>query len=84
MPAGSTRLLEIHGFMGSMSRTGDCFDNAVAESFFGSLTQEQVQWRHYQTRYAAQQDVLQYIFPCFITAIDCIRTWDAKARINMR
>ena len=55
------RLLKIHGFMGSMSRTGDCFDNAVAESFFGSLKQERVQWRHYQTRYAAQQDVLQYI-----------------------
>lgn len=55
------RLLEIHGFMGSMSRTGDCFDNAVAESFFGSLKQELVQWRHYQTRYAAQQDLLQYI-----------------------
>ncbi len=44
-----------------MSRTGDCSDNAVAESFFGSLKQERVQWRHYQTRYAAQQDALQYI-----------------------
>ncbi|WP_371113311.1 IS3 family transposase, partial [Nitrosomonas sp. Nm33] len=55
------RLLKIHGFLGSMSRAGDCFDNAVAESFFGSLKQERVQWRNYQTRYAAQQDVLQYI-----------------------
>ena len=55
------RLLEIHGFVGSMSRTGDCFDNAVAESFFGSLKQERVHWRHYQTRFSAQQDVLQYI-----------------------
>ncbi len=55
------RLLEIHGFMGSMSRTGNCFDNAVAESFFGSLKQERIHWRHYQTRQAAQQDVLQYI-----------------------
>ena len=55
------KLLEIHGFVGSMSRTGDCFDNAVAESFFGSLKQEQIHWRHYQTRFSAQQDVLQYI-----------------------
>ena len=55
------RLLKIHGLTGSMSRLGNCWDNAVAESFFGSLKQEQVQWRHYQTRYAAQQDVLQYI-----------------------
>ncbi|MCE7914450.1 MAG: IS3 family transposase, partial [Nitrosomonas sp. PRO4] len=55
------KLLGIHGFVGSMSRTGDCFDNAVAESFFGSLKQELIHWRHYQTRFSAQQDVLQYI-----------------------
>lgn len=55
------RLLKIHGFIGSMSRAADCFDNAVAESFFGSLKQERIHWRNYQTRHAAQQDVLQYI-----------------------
>jgi putative transposase len=55
------KLLEIYGFEGSMSRTGDCFDNAVAESFFGSLKQKRIHWRHYQTRSSAQQDVLQYI-----------------------
>jgi len=55
------RLLKSHGFKGSMSRKGDCWDNAVAESFFGSLKQERVQWRSYQTRYEAQQDVLDYI-----------------------
>jgi len=44
-----------------MSRKGDCWDNSVAESFFGTLKQERVQWRHYQTRREAQQDVLQYI-----------------------
>lgn len=55
------RLLKSQGFVGSMSRRGDCWDNAVAESFFGSLKQERVQWRHYQTRYEAQQDVLNYI-----------------------
>jgi transposase InsO family protein len=32
-----------HGIKGSMSRKGDCWDNAVAESFFGSLKQERVQ-----------------------------------------
>lgn len=55
------RLLQTHGFIGSMSRKGNCWDNAVVESFFGSLKQERVQWRNYQTRYEAQQDVLQYI-----------------------
>ena len=44
-----------------MSRKGDCWDNAVAERFFVSLKQERVQWRHYQTRYEAQQDILDYI-----------------------
>ena len=55
------RLLKSQGFIGSMSRKGDCWDNAVVESFFGSLKQERVQWRHYQTRHEAQQDVLNYI-----------------------
>ncbi len=55
------KLLRANGFKGSMSRKGDCWDNAVAESFFGSLKQERVQWRNYQTRYEAQQDILHYI-----------------------
>ena len=55
------RLLKSHGFVGSMSRLGNCWDNAVSESFFGSLKQERVQWNHYQTRYEAQQDILNYI-----------------------
>lgn len=55
------QLLKVHGFKGSMSRKGDCWDNAVVESFFGSLKQERVHWRHYQTRYEAQQDILNYI-----------------------
>ncbi|VAX02514.1 Mobile element protein [hydrothermal vent metagenome] len=55
------RRLKIHDFKGSMSRKGDCWDNAVVESFFGSLKQERVQWRYYQTRYEARQDILNYI-----------------------
>jgi putative transposase len=41
------RLLKDNEFEGSMSRKGDCWDNAVAESFFGSLKQERVHWRNY-------------------------------------
>ncbi len=55
------QLFKAHGIQGSMSRKGDCWDNAVVESFFGSLKQERVQWRSYQTRYEAQQDILNYI-----------------------
>jgi putative transposase len=54
-------LLSAHGIKGSMSRKGDCWDNAVAESFFGSLKQERVQWQNYQTRFEAHQNILNYI-----------------------
>lgn len=54
-------LIEKEGFVGSMSRKGNCWDNAVAESFFGTLKQERVQWRHYQTRSEAMADIRDYI-----------------------
>jgi len=40
------KLLTKHCFLGSMSRKGDCWDNSVVESFFGSLKQERVNWEH--------------------------------------
>ena len=55
------KLLTTHDIKGSMSRKGDCWDNAVVESFFGTLKQERVHWRHYQSRQEAQQDILNYI-----------------------
>jgi putative transposase len=55
------RLIKTHGFEGSMSKKGYCWDNAVAESFFGSLKQERVHWRNYSTRFNAQQDILNYM-----------------------
>jgi putative transposase len=55
------RLLKVHEFVGNMSSKGNCWDNSVAEGFFGSLKQERVQWRNYQTRNEAQQDVMNYI-----------------------
>ena len=55
------QLLSHHQYVGSMSRKGNCWDNAGAESFFGTLKQERVQWCRYQSRLAAQQDVLRYI-----------------------
>lgn len=54
-------LIEKYGFVGSMSRKGNCWDNAVSESFFGTLKQERVQWRHYQTRREAIADIRDYI-----------------------
>ncbi len=53
-------LLKMHHYIGSMIKKGDCWDNGVIESFFGRLKQERVQWRNYQTRWEAQQDILNY------------------------
>jgi transposase InsO family protein len=47
-----------HGFVQSMSRKGNCWDNAVAESFFGIIKTELV----YHTRYEGHQDTLHSIF----------------------
>jgi transposase InsO family protein len=55
------KLLRDHGIQGSMSRKGDCWDDAVVENFFGSLKQKRVQWKSYQSRLEAKQDILQYI-----------------------
>ena len=55
------RLLKAHGIEGSMSRKGDCWDNAVVESFFGSLKSERIHWRSYQTREEARADIVEYI-----------------------
>ena len=55
------RLLRANGMLSSMSRKGDPWDNAVAESFFKSLKTERTYWRHYRTREEARRDIFQYI-----------------------
>lgn len=55
------KLLETNHLVSSMSRKGDCWDNAVAESFFGSLKTERVFYTNYRTREEARRDVFDYI-----------------------
>lgn len=55
------RTLRQHGMRASMSRKGDCFDNAVAESFFATLKKELIYGRVYITRREAQTDIADYI-----------------------
>lgn len=55
------RLLRANRMLSSMSRKGDPWDNAVAESFFKSLKTERTYWRHYRTRDEARRDIFQYI-----------------------
>lgn len=45
----------------SMSRKGNCYDNAVMESFFAPLKQELVYHQQYQTRKEAKQAIFEYI-----------------------
>lgn len=54
-------VLAAHGITASMSRKGNCWDNACIESFFGTLKRELVYHRHYATRDDATQDIFEYI-----------------------
>ena len=53
--------LKAHNLEHSMSRRGNCHDNAVAESFFNLLKRERIRRRTYKTRAEARQDVFDYI-----------------------
>lgn len=54
-------LLSAHGMIGSMSRKGDCWDNAPMESFFGTLKRELVHHERFATRAAARTRIFDYI-----------------------
>jgi putative transposase len=53
--------LRDHLLVHSMSRRGNCYDNAVAESFFQLLKRERIKRRIYASREAARRDVFDYI-----------------------
>lgn len=55
------RLLASHGVTCSMSRKGDCWDNAAMESFFSTLKTERTSRKTYRTRDDARADVFDYI-----------------------
>jgi transposase InsO family protein len=58
--ASRQRLTE-HGIECSMSRKGNCWDNACAESFFGTLKKTLIHHRRYHTREEARQEIFEYI-----------------------
>jgi putative transposase len=53
----AVRFCKDHGLIPSMSRRGNCFDNAVVESFFSSLKKERIRRRIYRSREEARADV---------------------------
>ena len=55
------RILKENNLIGSMSRKGDCWDNAVAESFFATLKKEYVYHSEFMTRAEAMLGIFDYI-----------------------
>lgn len=54
-------LLNENGFIPSMSRKGNCYDNACAESFFSTLKNELIYLTHFKTRAEARQAIFEYV-----------------------
>jgi transposase InsO family protein len=54
-------VLAAHAIVASMSGTGDCYDNAVAESFFATLKAEHVDYENFETRCAGTASIGDYI-----------------------
>jgi len=55
------KLLEQHGVRASMGSKGDCYDNAITESFFHTLKTELIYFENYQTREEARLSIFEYI-----------------------
>ena len=55
-------LAKEHGFVSSMSRKGNCWDNAPMESFWGKLKQEWLNDRYFRSREEAKSAVFEYIW----------------------
>ena len=55
------KLLKVLKITPSMSRGGDCHDNAVAESFFANLKKEKIKRRRYRTGADARLEIFEYI-----------------------
>ena len=61
LSASYQHLLDAHGALCSMSRPGNCLDNAVAESFFHTLKTELVYQQFYRTREEARRAIFEYV-----------------------
>ena len=54
-------LLREYGMTPSMSRSGNCYDNAYVESFFGTLKTELVHGERYRSRLEARLSIFEYV-----------------------
>jgi putative transposase len=65
---GYQECLKQEGIIVSMSRTGDCYDNAAMKSFFATLKKECVHRQHFQNLRQARQAVFEYL-ECFYNPV---------------
>ena len=75
--------LKSHGLESSMSRRGNCHENAVAESFFQVLKRERIKRKIYGTRDEARSDIFDYIEIFITVCVGMIRASRCH-RLNMR
>jgi transposase InsO family protein len=54
------QLLKSYKITQSMSSTGNCYDNAITESFFHTLKTELIFWNNYETREQAKKSIFEY------------------------
>jgi len=73
-------LLKGYGMRSSMSRKGDCWDNACSETLFGSLKVERLHGMRFETRRAPR--TRSSTGCCGTTAADCIQRWATPAPCN--
>jgi len=73
------QVLGRHGIKQSMSRRGNCLDNAPMESFFASLKKEHVHQARFRIREAAKAAVFNYV-EIFYNRRACIRPWATVPR----
>ena len=78
-------VLAAHGMLASMSRKGDCWDNAVAESFFATLERELIARRDWRTRAEARQAIFHYIEARYNltrrhSTLGYLSPWSSKSR----
>jgi transposase InsO family protein len=67
-----------------MSRKGNCWDNAVAESFFHSMKTELIYTERYATRESAKQSVFQYIEVYYNRIRLLVLSLQQRLKINVR
>lgn len=59
--ASVRNILSVYGLKQSMSSTGNCYDNAITETFFHTIKTELIFWNKYQSREEAKKSIFQYI-----------------------